>query len=40
MCVAAATLQYPKFLEMVWHDSTTSVVYALVVMGNNLAKVT
>jgi len=37
--VAAATLQSPKFLEMVWHDPTTFIVYALVLMGNNLAKV-
>jgi len=39
LCVAAATLQSPKFLEMVWHDPTTFIVYALVLMGNNLAKV-
>jgi len=40
LCVAAATLQSPQFLETVWHNPTTSVVYALVVMGNNLVKVT
>ena len=35
-CYAAVS----QFLEMVWHDPSTSVVYALVVIGNNLAKVT